>query len=226
MAVERGELAVGEKVYKEICFACHGVAGDGKGPSWINTKPSPQVFADPGYMSRLTEEYMFNVIKYGKLAVLKRQIPKPMPTATAMPAFEASLTDEQIKALITFERAFLTRAPQSPETRELFARNCAICHGMGGQGNGVLASPVQPAPDRFVSLIQPPPVDYTDPLLMGRFQDDFLFWLIKKGRVGATEDKGYNTMQPFGQVLSDDEIWSVIAYIRKSFIDKRGETRP
>ncbi len=71
----RGDLKVGEGVYKEICFACHGLKGDGKGPGWFNTKPSPQVFINSVYMSRLTDEYIFNVVKYGKLAVLKRQIP-------------------------------------------------------------------------------------------------------------------------------------------------------
>ena len=45
-SMKKGSLATGKKVYEEICFACHGLKGDGKGPSWFNTKPSPQVFMD------------------------------------------------------------------------------------------------------------------------------------------------------------------------------------
>src|SRR5262249_12377050 len=70
----RGDFALGESVYNEICFACHGAAGDGKGPSWLNTMPRPQVFIDTNYMSRLTDQYVFEVVKYGKLAVLKREV--------------------------------------------------------------------------------------------------------------------------------------------------------
>ncbi|MBI4527041.1 MAG: cytochrome c, partial [Deltaproteobacteria bacterium] len=59
VSVKKGNLALGKKVYEEICFACHGLKGDGKGPSWFITKPCPQVFINSVYMSRLTDEYMF-----------------------------------------------------------------------------------------------------------------------------------------------------------------------
>lgn len=223
-AAERGDLAVGEQVYLEICFACHGITGDGKGPSWINTKPSPQVFANPGYMSRMTDEYMFNVIKYGKLAVLKREIPDQDLQSLAMPAFGHLFDEKEIKELIRFERAFVTGAPQSPEWKEIFVQACVTCHGEQGRGNGERAVS-QPAPRRFVSEAQPPPADMTDPVLMARFQDDFIVALLKYGRIDATEQAGYQTMRPFGHILSDDEIWSVIRYIRKTFVEKGGETR-
>ncbi len=214
----RGDPNVGEQVYKEICFACHGLTGDGKGPSWINTKPSPQVFANPDYMSRMSEEYMFAVVKYGKLPVLKGEVPEIK--ALAMPAFGHVLEPEQIRELIRFERSHASGAPQgSAEIREIFKDACATCHGEGGRGDGPRAVSQQPPPRRFLSEGQPPPADYSSRLLMQRFQDDFLYALIDKGRIGATEEAGYNTMQPFGQVLSDEEIWGVLRYIRQTFID-------
>ncbi len=217
-SAEKGDLKVGEGVYKEICFACHGLKGDGKGPGWFNTKPSPQVFINSVYMSRLTDEYMFNVVKYGKLAVLKRTIPNKKLEAVAMPAFGDVLEDDQIRELIKFERAFSRGGSQSAEMREIFDAACAICHGAGGAGNGERASKIQPAPRYFVSLIQPSPMNLTDPLLMERFKDDFLFSLIKKGKIGSVEEDKFDTMQPFGNVLSDKEIWSVIRYIRVNFV--------
>lgn len=219
-AAENGDFAKGERVYKEICFACHRTKGDGKGPIGVNMIPRSQVFIDTNYMSRLTDQYMFDVIKYGKLSVLKREH-STTQQIVLMPAFENTFTDKQIHALITFVRSFLSGEPQSAESREIFNANCAVCHGAEGQGDGVMASPVQPAPSNFVSLIQPAPIDYTDPLLMARFNDDFLFWLIKKGRIGVTEEKGYETMNSFGPVLRDEEIWSVVHYIREHFIKKK-----
>jgi mono/diheme cytochrome c family protein len=215
----KGDFTLGERVYKEICFSCHGQAGDGKGPSWLNSMPRPQVFTDGNYMPRLTDQYMFEVVKYGKLSVLKREHPSQV-VSVPMPGFETVLSDEQIKALVTFERAFVGGAAQAVATRSLFAQHCAVCHGQGGRGDGVMASPTQPAPREFVSVIQPAPADYTDRLFMERFSDDFLFWLIKKGRIGATEEKEYDTMRPYGQVLSDEEIWSVVGYIRETFINQ------
>ena len=217
--VQKGDIRIGEGVYKEICFACHGLKGNGKGPGWRNTKPSPQVFINSVYMSRLTDEYIFNVVKYGKLKVLKRHIPNKKLQAVAMPSFGDVLEDNQIRDLIKFERAFSQGGPQSSEMREIFDAACAICHGKGGRGDGERPSKVQPAPKYFVSLIQPSPMNLTDPQLMARFKDDFLFALIKRGKIGAVEEAKFDTMQPFGQVLSDKEIWSVIRYIRETFIN-------
>jgi len=215
----KGDPALGEAVYKEICFSCHGLGGDGKGPSWLNTRPRPQVFANPDYTPRLTDQYLFEVAKYGKLAVLKRRTPLG-EKAVAMPSFEDVLDDDQIRALIKFERAFSTGEPQDEAMREIFNDACAPCHGMGGRGDGPRASAVQPAPNGFVSLIQPAPGNLTDPVFMARFDDDFLFNLIKKGRIKATEEAGFDTMQPYGHILSDEELWSVVRYIRETFIDR------
>jgi len=222
-AAKRGDLATGKSVYNEICFACHGEKGDGKGPSWFNTKPSPQVFINSVYMSRLTGEYIFNVVKYGKLAVLNGRIPDRKLPALAMPAFGAVLEDQQIRDLIKFERAFSQGGPQSAEMREIFDAACMVCHGKGGRGDGERAHTKQPAPKYFVSEGQPSPMNLTDPQLMARFNDDFLFSLIKKGKIGAVMEDKFDTMQAFGQVLSDKEIWSVIRYIRETFVNPNKE---
>lgn len=224
-SAKKGDRALGEQVYKEICFACHGLKGDGKGPGWRNTNPSPQVFINAVYMSRLTDEYMFNVIKYGKLAVLKREIPDKKFESLAMPAFGHLFEDNEIRELIKFERAFSQGGPQSAEWREIFEAACAVCHGKGGRGDGERATLQNPAPKHFVSEGQPAPMNLTDPQLMARFSDDFILALIKFGRIDSVEKAGFDTMQPFGQVLSDEEIRGVIRYIRETFVNanKDGE---
>lgn len=216
-----GDLAVGESVYKEICFSCHGERGDGKGPSWRNTMPRPMVFSDTNYVSRLTDEYLFEVVKYGKLAVLKREVKGSSLEALAMPAFGHLFDETQLRELIGFVRAFRTGAPQSATMREIYVDACLPCHGARGRGDGPRASTHQPAPPRFVSEAQPAPADYHDPLFMDRFSDDYLVALLKHGRVGATEIEGFDTMKPYGHILSDDEIRGVVRYVRETFVNRR-----
>jgi mono/diheme cytochrome c family protein len=133
-----------------------------------------------------------------------------------MPAFGHLFDDAQVREIIAFERAFAIGASQSTEIREIFVDACVPCHGAGGRGDGPRAVAQQPPPARFVSEAQPAPADYHDRLFMDRFSDEYLLALIKHGRVGATE-AGFDTMQPYGHILSDDEIWSVIRYIRETF---------
>src|SRR3989337_2340264 len=140
-----------------------------------------------------------------------------------MPAFGQVLEDKQIRELIKFERAFSQSGAQSAEMREIFNDACAVCHGKGGRGDGERAFAMQPAPKYFVSDAQPSPMNLTDPQLMARFNDDLLFSLIKKGKIGSIEEDKFDTMQPFGQVLSDKEMWSVIRYIRETFVDSNRE---
>ncbi len=61
LAADKGDFAQGESVYKEICFSCHGLQGEGKGPRSVGTMPRPQVFMNTNYMSRLTDQYMFDL---------------------------------------------------------------------------------------------------------------------------------------------------------------------
>lgn len=217
---QKGDLAVGKNVYMEICFSCHGMTGDGKGPSWLNTTPRPQVFANPAYMSRFSDRYLYEVVKYGKLAVMKGEVPNSPLEAVAMPSFGDVLEDDQIRKLIELEHALLNgQEPPDPEIKAIFDEACAACHGKGGRGDGERATSKQPPPKSFVSEIQPPPADYTNAALMHRFSDEFRFWLIKEGRLGATEKQGFDTMKPYGHILSDQEVWSVVRYIREVFIN-------
>ncbi len=225
-AMEKGDMKVGEAVYKEICFACHGLAGDGQGPSAPNFKPRPQVFANPKYMARMNLQYMFWVVKYGKLKVLQKEIPGfPLGEpryVVDMPSFGDVLEEDQIRRLIQMEHLLVEGKAIPEDIREIYDGACVTCHGPNGQGNGERAVS-QPAPDGFVSEIQPPPADYTNARLMERFSDDFRFDLITKGRLAATTEAGYTTMPPFGEELSDHEIWSTIRYIRETFVNGKGQ---
>ncbi len=223
-----GDYWLGKEIYEEICFSCHGIKGDGKGPSWRSSRPRPQVFISP-YMKRMTDDYIFTVVKFGKMNVLKNRmkghkIDNGVPTA--MPSFGEVLEDDQIRKLIQWERGFTSGdQTKDEETKEIFMDACAQCHGARGAGNGARPVEDQDPEKPFISHIQPPPMDYRLKEQMARFDDAFLFWLIKLGRIDVTEMKKFDFMKAYGHVLSDAEIWSVVQYVREAFINARPRKR-
>lgn len=223
-----GDYGEGRRLYGEVCFSCHGNRGDGRGPNWKSTRPRPPAFTSP-LMKRMTDDYLFAVTKFGKLNLLKERTggfrlrgAKP----AAMPGFADSIEDAQIRALLRWVRGLPAgQPPDDPTSREIYAAACAECHGKAGRGDGETALGGQPPGWPFVSRIQPPPADLTSREQMARFGDRYLFWLVKLGRIGVTEEKGYDYMEPFGHILKDAQIWSLVRYIREAFIEGKPRER-
>ncbi|MBI5463032.1 MAG: cytochrome c/FTR1 family iron permease [Gammaproteobacteria bacterium] len=91
----------------------------------------------------------------------------------------------------TFEIAVVPRmAPDLPRARQLFSDNCAACHGLTGQGNGIQARSMDPAP-----------TDFTNGERYGQRTVYGLYSTISAG-VGDTAMRGFTE-------LSDEDRWSV-----------------
>lgn len=75
----------------------------------------------------------------------------------------------------------------------IYAKRCAICHGDLGEGNGPSAH-----------SLGAPPANLRDPELMAQ-SDGRLFWKISVGR---------GPMPPWQLLLSEEERWQVIHYLR------------
>lgn len=93
----------------------------------------------------------------------------------------------------------------TPETlalgAELYAAQCAECHGAIGYGDGTEGRGLVPSPALLVYLVQRP--------MAG---DEYLLWAITEG--GAA----FGTEMPaYKYALTQDEIWSIIAYMRAGF---------
>ncbi len=91
------------------------------------------------------------------------------------------------------------------EGESLFQKNCAFCHGATGTGRNWIG--------RF---LEPHPRDLTDPQFMAGMTRTRLRNVIRDGLPGTS-------MPAWRNVLSDDEIQAVIAYVNRAFSPLAGE---
>jgi len=81
--------------------------------------------------------------------------------------------------------------------KTIFDVQCVSCHGTSGMGDG----PAGPA-------LAPPAANLVESV--AKYKDDYLHYRISEG--GGMEP--YNSAMPsFKSILSDEEIWQVVAYI-------------
>lgn len=84
---------------------------------------------------------------------------------------------------------------------EKFNQICASCHGPTGHGDGPAAAALDPKPRNL-----------SDPKYVSTLSDEQIFKTVKEG--GAVVGKS-PLMPAWGSVLSDNDIWNVIAYLRQ-----------
>jgi mono/diheme cytochrome c family protein len=77
----------------------------------------------------------------------------------------------------------------------LFEKNCVVCHGKEGKGDGPAAAALNPRPKSFA-----------DPVVIAK-SDKELFDTITKGRPGTP-------MVSFEKTLTEQQRWDVLAYVR------------
>jgi mono/diheme cytochrome c family protein len=86
--------------------------------------------------------------------------------------------------------------PRSAESiargRQLFAKDCAVCHGAEGKGDGVAALPLRP--DDLSRIARPP--------------------IFPDGVVAYRIINGVKLMPAFKTTLSESEIWDLLNFIR------------
>ncbi|MBI5528146.1 MAG: cytochrome c [Deltaproteobacteria bacterium] len=83
---------------------------------------------------------------------------------------------------------------------KIYKINCASCHGIGGNADGVAASKFNPAP-----------INHRNAEVMNARDDAALFRAIKEGARATGRD---SAMPAFGAGLNELDIWDLIAYMR------------
>jgi mono/diheme cytochrome c family protein len=198
------------RLYAETCSVCHGEKGDGKSHASAGLKPPPKDFTTAAAKQQLTHEYMVQVIRDGK-------------PGTAMMGFASQLSDDQIGNLADYIRtSFMGDTIGSGEDtigsgvgivgesdstgKTIYALTCSVCHGEDGSG-AVWGR----------TSLNPPPVNFR---MQDRLRDlprARMIYSVTNGRPGTA-------MTAYKTQLSDEDIASVVDYIRETFMIESPQT--
>ncbi|MFG0328824.1 MAG: ethylbenzene dehydrogenase-related protein [Phycisphaerales bacterium] len=213
------------EIFANHCATCHGETGRGDGPASYLLYPKPRDFAAGIYrfksthgMAPPTRDDLHRVISDG--------VPR-----TAMPGFDAVLTEAEIDSLIDYVRAFNPddatreappiRIPPRPEfTDELVAQGrrvyttmgCAACHGETGRGDGPSSFDLADA-DGFPL----PPADFTTGVFKAGATPEDRYRSILIGAPGTPMPSFQSAIDASIEVEgvgSDvDMVWAMVAYL-------------
>ncbi len=106
MQLSPEQLAKGSSLYRRNCLHCHGLVGDGNGPTGQFLNPKPRDFRQGWFKFRSTAKpksgggYSFESLIGPSRADLRRTVRAGIPSAS-MPAFNL-LSDEDIDALVSY----------------------------------------------------------------------------------------------------------------------------
>jgi len=78
--------------------------------------------------------------------------------------------------------------------KDMFVKNCAKCHGLNGNGYGVVAHGFATWPRQLWAWYK-----------ADSAADSYLYWIIENGK---------SDMPPWGLILSENERWDLINYIK------------
>jgi len=110
----KSHLQNGKKVYYQNCFFCHGDAMLGKGIFAYGLDPIPTDFVDPATIGMLTEAFLFWRVSKGGIGLPD----EGAPWASAMPAWEDFLSEQEIWEVIAFLYEYTGNTPRALEHHE------------------------------------------------------------------------------------------------------------
>ena len=83
--------------------------------------------------------------------------------------------------------------------KKLYEKNCALCHGATGLGDGEAGKDLEPPPANIAMFIK-----------MHNVPDGYLYWTIAEGGIPLQ-----TAMPPFKNVMKEDEIWKTMIFLRE-----------
>lgn len=175
------DLQNGEAIYAEKCIQCHGPAGLGDGEQAAQLPNPVAAIGDAEVARQASPSRWYSIITQGNLDRF-------------MPGF-ASLSDAERWDVTAYAFSLSTSSEALDTAAELYAANCAECHGDSGQGDGPEAA----------NLSAPLP-DFSNPESQAQKSAEEFYTAITEG---APPD-----MPAFGDSLSEEERWALADYLR------------
>lgn len=130
--------ARGQALYGQHCATCHGVTGGGDGPGAAGLVPAPAKLAEHEYTSvRLSAALWHGVPGSAMPAWRDYSAPDRAALAAAVQALSAARPEPAVPAHLVSLGA------------QVYAANCAQCHGSSGDGRGSAADKLAMAPANF-----------------------------------------------------------------------------
>ena len=177
------------------CLGCHrlGEKGGIIGPDLSGLK------------ARLQPEFVFQIIDQPRATVPHTIMPRIAMPAKTRELIANYLVQQDVPAQPVAQPSLTDSPPffaqQQSGVVALYQQNCAICHGLDGKGDGVNAAFMPTAP-----------TNHADTNYMSGRVDDTLFDGIYVG--GLILGKSH-LMPGFGEMLSRQQIWDLVAYMRQ-----------
>ena len=180
----------GANLFENNCAVCHGEQG--KGGTGVP-------LALPDFQRQVSDEFLYTTIRMGR-------------PGRVMPAF-TRLSDAEVHQIIDYIRSFThVEKPKNNTARiqgniehgkQLFAQDCAACHGdhgQGGKGTGVTFSRPRDLPILAPAL--------NNPGFLASATDTMIKQTLLQGREGTP-------MNPFkGKKVKDQYINDIVSYVR------------
>jgi mono/diheme cytochrome c family protein len=187
LPTQAGEARQGDaaRLFLSYCSVCHGEKGDGRSRAQNSLNPPPRDFTNTP-SERLPRSQMIEAVTNGR-------------AGTAMAAWKTQLQPQQIEAVVDYVRTTFMPAAvatQSSRGRQVFGKNCSVCHGEKGDGRS-----------RAQNSLNPPPRDFTAAAARAELSAQRMFTSVTYGRADTA-------MAGFQSRLSPEDIRAVVAYIR------------
>lgn len=211
----------GQEVYSLRCQGCHGEKGNGEGPAAAFLDPRPRDFTKGIFKftstpngSLPTDQDLMKTLNQGVLGTSMPSFAElPEVTRFALVLYIKTFSEswkkpELKKAVLQGDpfpredflshRKFLERAE---EGRKIFAENCVVCHGLGGQGDGEGAADLA---DDWGMTIRP--ANLTLPFIKSGKSVRDIYGVLLSGVSGTP-------MPPFKDAIKDQDLWNVAAFV-------------
>ena len=207
-------LQRGKEVFIERCLTCHGCAGNGLGTYAGTLIVTPADFKQFPFKTMPEDQWFWHVSEGIQ--------------GTVMPPWKAALNEEDRWNVIRYVRTVFARpAMRDPDEgdppadykdltnplpldqdvldlgKAVFTRECMVCHGDAGRGEGP-----------YRNGLQPPPPDFGDgsygTVDAPVFDDADYFWRISEG-------VPWTAMPTWKLRYGEEERWALVHYIRALF---------